>query len=127
MEASANLKAGGITPKIMKRELEGRFEETMNDYSSFMVESEQDLAQTMAELEQLKAELTKEQRITASLEEEKKMNDAQLDKLTYEYEREVKHFKQLEFEFDQKQRELDELRNRASIDAKKLALELGRA
>ena len=51
MEASANLKAGGITPKIMKKELEERFEETMQDYSSFIVESEQDLAETMAELD----------------------------------------------------------------------------
>jgi chromosome segregation ATPase len=44
MENSSNIKAGGITPKLMQRELQARYQETMNDYESFIEESEQDLA-----------------------------------------------------------------------------------
>ena len=32
MENSVNLKAGGITPKLMQRELQARLHETMKDY-----------------------------------------------------------------------------------------------
>lgn len=44
MENSSNIKAGGITPKLMQRELQARYQETMNEYESFIEESEQDLA-----------------------------------------------------------------------------------
>jgi len=44
MENSSNIKAAGITPKLMQRELKARYQETMNDYESFIEESEQDLA-----------------------------------------------------------------------------------
>jgi hypothetical protein len=76
MENSANIKSGGITAKFMQRELEAAYHETMQDYEHFIGESEHDLADTVAELEQLQHELTKEQRITQSLQEEKRMNDA---------------------------------------------------
>lgn len=78
MENSANLKAGGITPKLMQRELQAQLHATMKDYEQFISESEQDVAQTQSELDQLQQELAKEVRITNSLLEEKKMNDAQL-------------------------------------------------
>jgi hypothetical protein len=36
-------------------------------------------------------------------------------------------FKKIEFDFDQKQKQLDDLREKAGNDARRLALELGKA
>lgn len=65
----------------MQKDLNSRCQETMVDYQNFIEESQHDLVQTMAELKQLSDELSKEQRITATLEQESKMNSAQLEKL----------------------------------------------
>ena len=55
------------------------------------------------------------------------MNDVQLQKIGYDFDKEEKQFRKLEFEFDQKQKQLDDLRNKAGNDARRLAIELGKA
>ena len=111
----------------MEQLLSNQHKKTIDSYEDFVAESENDLAQTQEELNTLQKILEKEQRVTAGLEHERKLNQEELERLGNDYSSLEKELNNLTYAFDQKQNELDKLRTQAGDDARKMAVELGKA
>lgn len=73
------------------------------------------------------SQLEKERRITETLENEKRLNDEELERLRTEYNGLAGELRNLEDAFENKQSELDDLRKQAGDDARKLSVELCQA
>ena len=111
----------------MEQLLGSQHKTTIDSYELFVADSERDLRQTEEELRTLQNILEQEQRRTAVLENEKKINAQELERLGSNYNTLEKELNTLTYNFDQKQNELDKLRTQAGEDARKLAVELGKA
>ena len=111
----------------MEQLLGSQHKTTIDSYELFVADSERDLRQTEEELRTLQNILEQEQRRTAVLENEKKINAQELERLGSNYNNLEKELNTLTYNFDQKQNELDKLRTQAGEDARKLAVELGKA
>ena len=111
----------------MEQLLGSQHKTTIDSYELFVADSERDLRQTEEELRTLQNILEQEQRRTAVLENEKKINAQELERLGLNYNNLEKELNTLTYNFDQKQNELDKLRTQAGEDARKLAVELGKA
>ena len=72
----------------------------------------------------MQSTLDKEMRKTAALEQEKSINATELTRIGADFAQLDKELKELTFAFENKQRELDELRVQAGDDARKLSVEL---
>ena len=127
LEANNDLTGGTVTPYRMDQLLSNQHKKTIDSYEDFVAESENDLAQTQEELNTLQRILEKEQRVSAGLEHEKQLNSEELGRLGNDYSNLEKELGSLTYAFDQKQNELDKLRTQAGDDARKMAVELGKA
>ena len=74
LEKNNDLTGGSITPYRMELLLNNQYNQTIKSYEDFVASSESDLATTQEELNTLQRELEHEQRVTANLEHEKKLN-----------------------------------------------------
>ena len=75
----------------------------------------------------MSTQLDREKRITDTLENEKRLNDEELQRLGHEYGELKGELDGLTNAFENKQSELDELRKQAGDDARKLSIELCQA
>jgi len=120
-----NDKTGGlVTPLRMEQLLNQQFKTTVDGYEQFVADSATELDDTQRELTIMQSTLEKEMRKTAALEQEKSINAIELNRIGTDFAQLDKELKDLTFAFENKQRELDELRVQAGDDARKLSVEL---
>jgi len=116
-----------VTPLRMDELLRRQFKTTIDGYKQFVTDSTEENDATQRELTILQSQLEKEQYHTSMLDEEKRLKGQELSRLGAEYAQLEKELGDLTGAFEQKQRELDELRVQAGDDARKLAIELSQA
>ncbi|CDW75938.1 UNKNOWN [Stylonychia lemnae] len=118
---------GKVTPYGMEQVLQEKFQKTTNNYQQFLSESEKDLKDTQNDLDRVKIELEKERMITDSLQHEVNVNDQELQGLQETFQKHKTDLDEMNWQHDQKLKELEQIRIRANEEIKKLSVELGTA